>query len=243
MVVDAVEGDTTEEDTADSEPAATIIESTLEDLDATWNLYTNLTLGFEIKVPKQMGLFNGDCYFNEEQGSYRPKFGIVDTAIFEDGNSTFLVYSQFADLQGEEVTTFEDGGQRSDFSECVIVSTTLDMVKNEEIMLQWWEIKVTEVADEAALLDLVKAEYGSGCELSEMATTDQDGTYDLDIVRDGKHFTESTCPVNYGVVIRYAPELGKVAIWNTGQAAVFVADETYSIYHDLEARNSFRFLP
>jgi hypothetical protein len=235
--------DTIVEDTPEEVPEMLVVESTLEDLDATWNLYTNLTLGYEILVPKQMALFNGDCTYNEVQGSYRPKFGMVNTAIFEDGNSTFLSYAQYADLQGEKVNTFEDGGQRSDFSECVTVSTTLEMIKNEEILLQWWEIKVTEVADETALLDLMKAQYGSGCELSEMAATDQEGTYDLDIVRDGKHFTESTCPVNFGVEIRYAPELGKVAIWNTGQAWTFVADETYSVIHDPEMSDSFRFLP
>jgi hypothetical protein len=236
--------DTIVEDPLEEIPEILVVESTLEDLDATWNLYTNLTLGYEIKVPKEMALFNGDCTYNESQESYRPKFGIVDTAIFEDGNITYLTFSHYAELQGAQVTEFEDGGQRTNFSECATVSNTLSMVTSpEQLFKQMWAIKVSDVADEAALLDLIKTQYGSGCELSEMAATLQENTYDLHIVRDGKHFTESSCPVNFGVEIRYAPELQRVAIWETGQAWTFVANETYSIIYDPEMADSFRFIP
>jgi hypothetical protein len=218
-------------------------DSTLAPRGEGWSLYTNQEMGFSIMLPQEMILTFGGCTFNEEQDSYRPAYASVPTVVFEHDDTVYLTFSRRAELRGLSLTELPTGGHRHDFSECVTVTNTLDMVLDpQQPYKQMWAIQVAAVEDEDALARFIQDRYGSGCAVGELATTGQEGVFDVRIEGDGKHFTESTCPINYATVVRYDTLGNQVAAWDLGQAYTFVADPEYQTVHDQAMVDSFQFL-
>jgi len=216
---------------------------TLVALDDEMYLYTNPDLGFSIEMPQQMALPFGRCVFNSEQDSYRPAFADVPTAVFEQGDTVYLTFAYYGELQGPTQTELEDGGRRQDYSGCVPVSNTLDLVLDPDSHYkQHWAVQVVSVRDETELESFIQDRYGTGCAVGEMQAATQEGVYDVVIAGDGKHFTESTCPINFRTVVKYDATRHKVAAWDLGQANTFAADWDYQIIYDHDMVDSFRFV-
>lgn len=217
--------------------------SALAPVDETWNLYTNYKLGFAIILPRDITLFFGGCTFNEEQNSYRPAYASVPTTIFEHGDTAYLTFSHYAELQGLSLTELPNGGTRHDFSACATVTNTLDLVLDPDSHYkQMWAIQVVSIEDEAELTQFIQNRYGAGCAVGEMKATEQEGVYDVTIQGDGRHFTESTCPINYATVVKYDAIRQKVAAWDLGQAVTFAEDPGNLVTYDQQMVQSFRFI-
>ena len=214
-------------------------------LDETWNQYTNYRMGFSIKVPKTMASLYGSCKWNEENRdhSYRPELSYVPVSIFEDGDRTYIAGEYYHELTGETKETSADGGTRTFFSECQAITNNLGLLRDPENHYQTkWEIVATEVHDDDELDSFIKSRYGSGCSLGEKVASGQDGVYDVRIQGDGKDLSETLCPLNYATVVKYYPKGNKVIAWDLGQAPTFGADVSYSVIHDQEMVERFRFL-
>ena len=215
-------------------------------LDEIWLQHTNYQLGFSIKYPRAMMYFFGSCKWNEDgdHSSYRPEMSFVPVKVFEDGNTVYIANEYFHELTGETKETNADGGTRTFFSECRAVTNNLELLRDpENYYHQMWKIVVQDVHNDEELDGFLKSRYGSGCSLDEKVPSEQqEGVYDVHILGDGKHFSESTCPINYGTVVKYYPEGHKVIAWDTGQAYTFVGDKEYTKIYDGEMRDSFRFI-
>jgi len=213
-------------------------------LDETWFNYTNYELGFSINFPRTKIHFMGSCKWNEENGdhSYRPEPSHVPVSIFEDVDTVYITSEYRHELGGETRETSADGGTRIFFSECLAVPNSLELLRDPEYYQEKWEIVARDVHDDEELDAFLKARYGSGCSLGEKVASGQEGVYDVTIQGDGKHFSESQCPLNYGTVVKYYPEGNKVIAWDTGQSYHFSADVNNLVTYDQEMIDSFRFL-
>ena len=212
--------------------------SGITSLDETWNLYSDYRLGFTIKFPKEVATFRGSCYWNEEQGSYRPKMALVPVKIFEGTDAVYIAREHYFELAGERVEE-----NKSYYDECNQVTNSLDLLRDPERFQEpFWKLVAQEIHDEGELDSFIKARYGSGCSLGEQVASAQEGVYDVGILGDGKDLEETECPLNGGTVVKYFPGGGKVIAWNTGQAGTFQADVNYPVFHDLEMIESFNFL-
>jgi hypothetical protein len=214
-------------------------------LDETWSQYTDHRLGFSIQVPHMMVSPYGSCKWVEENGShsYQPEPSYVPVKVFEDGDTTYIAGEYYYELTGETKETSADGTTRTFFSECQVVTNSLELLRNPENHYQTkWEIVVREVRDDDELDAFIKSRYGSGCSLGERIVSGQDGVYDVRIQGDGKGLSETRCPLNYATVVKYYPAGDKVIAWNLGQGPTFVADVAYPVTYDREMVDSFRFL-
>lgn len=220
-------------------------DSEITSLDETWNLYTSNGQGFSIKFPKTMATYQGSCTWNEEQGSYRPQIAIVPVKIFEGSDAVYIAPETYCELAGERTETTASGGTRSFFDSCNQVTNSLELLQDPENLYassQMWKLVVREIHDDAELDAFLKERYGSGCSLGEEEPLAQDGVYRVRIQGDGKSMEETQCLLNYRTVVEYYPAGKKVVAWDMGQAATFPADVNYSVIHDQEMVDSFRFL-
>jgi hypothetical protein len=207
-------------------------------LDETWNQYTNYELGFSIKFPKEMAAHRGSCYWNEEQGSYRPEMAFLPVQIFEDADAVYIAPEHYFDLAGERVEE-----NKSYYDECNQITNSLELLRDHEIpMVPFWKLVTQEVRDEGELEGFIKARYFSGCSLGEQVASAQEGVFDVKILGDGKDLAVSQCPMNYGYVVKYFPSGGRVIAWNTGQAYTFLSAVDRGGGYDFEMIESFRFL-
>jgi len=215
-------------------------------LDEIWLQYTNYQLGFSIKYPRAVMYFYGSCKWNEEHGdhSYRPELSFVPVKVFEDGNTVYIANEYYHELTGETKETDARGGTRTFYSDCRAVTNNLELLRDPENRYhQMWKIVVQDVYNDEELDSFLKSRYGAGCNLGEkIASAQQEGVYDVHILGDGKDWSESACPINYGYIVKYYPEGNKVIAWNTGQAYTFVGDKEYTKIYDDEMRDSFRFI-
>jgi formylglycine-generating enzyme required for sulfatase activity len=210
-------------------------------LDETWNQYINYQLGFSIKFPKTMVSFLGSCKWNKEGGdhSYRPDPAFVPVKIFEDAGSAYITAEYYHKLAGE--TTDVSGG-RHFFAECNQVTNSLALLQDPNKPHEMWKFVGQDVQDDAELDAFIKTHYGAGCSLGEKTPSAQEGVYDVSILGDGKDLEETTCPLNFWHIVKYAPSAHKVIAWNPGQAYTFAAALDYSVVHDHDMVESFHFL-
>ena len=162
--------------------------------------------------------------------------------IFEDENTIYITSEYHHELSGETRETDADGGTRIFFSECLAVSNSLELLRDPDYYQEMWQIVVKDIHDDQDLEAFLKSRYGSSCSLGEKVSSTQEGVYDVKIQGDGKDLSETSCPLNYGTVVKYYPEGNKVIAWDTGQAYTFSADVTNSVTYDQEMVDSFRFL-
>jgi hypothetical protein len=214
-------------------------------VDETWDRYINHQVGFSIKIPRTLVSPYGSCAWVEGSGdgSYRPELSYVPVAVFEDGQTTYIAGAYYHELSGVTKKTSAAGGTRTFFSECQAVTNNLDLLRDSENPYQTrWKIVAEQVRNDAELEAFIKARYGSGCSLGEKAGSSQDGVYDVRVEGDGKDLSETKCPLNYRTVVKYYPAGNKVIAWDLGQAVTFAATLDYSVTHDQEMVESFRFL-
>jgi hypothetical protein len=215
-----------------------IWDSEISALDDTWNLYTSKGQGFSIKFPKTMATFRGACTWNAEQGSYRPQTAIVPVKVFEDSDAVYIASEHYFELAEERI---EDN--RAYYDACNQITNSLELLRDPDRFQEpFWKLVVREVHDDAELDGFLKDRYGSGCSVGDKEPTGQDGVYRVRIQGDGKAMEETQCLLNYRTVVMYYPAGQKVVAWDTGQAPTFPADVDYSVIHDQEMVDSFRFV-
>lgn len=210
-------------------------DSSLTSIDQTWNLYTNHKYGFSINVPKKMFHGSGSkCEWKTD--SYRPKGGIVPVKIFE-GENIYISSEYFYELTGES--------ERNDihyYSRCDKVNNSFSYLRDDKYFQQQsWEFVIKNISSDSELENFIKERYGSGCKLSSKNPSSQSGIFDVSIQGDGKDLEETKCRLNYMTVLKYYPAKNKAVSWHLGQAATFVADESYQNVYDQEMVDSFKF--
>lgn len=222
----------------------TAAQSEITDIDGTWLRYTNHELGFSIDYPRSMINFLGSCKWNEENGdhSYRPDPTLVPAKIFEDGDTVYIGSEYFYVLGGETRGTSAEESGRSFFSECSRVDNSLELLRNPDHYQQMWEIETRDIHSDEELEQFLKDRYGPSCSLGEKVPSPQQGVYDVKILGDGKDLETTECPLNFGTVVKYYPDGGKVVAWNIGQAVTFTPDISNSKAYDPIMVESFRFL-
>lgn len=197
----------------------------------TMQLYVNQKDGYRLTIPKTA--YNAtSCAQVIDNGSpkYTYTYGQVAVNTFEDSDFTAIDYEY----------TFPLG------SPCQKVTTSLATIKNEiQAGGKTWVITVASVANDAALDQFIKKQYGNGCSVGDKYASNQAGVFDVAIKGDGKNLGESECPVNYVTVIKYYPAKKKVAQWDLGQGITFAAEDLTSkrdaIAYDSDMADSFLF--
>ena len=203
-------------------------------MNETWNLYLNEVQGFAIKFPKTAYYSFGGCEFKEDENSYRPVPGTLPVTAITDGNTIYIGNETYYDLTGE---TRRDN--RSFYSGCEEKTSTLANMDN--FNQSFWEIKVTEITNDAELLEYIRENYGEGCSIGEKSATTNPSVFDVAIKGDGLGLAETKCPINFAYEMKYNTELNKLANWNRGQACYFYK-EGYSECYDQEMTDSFEFI-
>ncbi len=211
----------------------------LSSIDNTWNKYTNPTLGFSLKVLKNMIEPYGQCNYVNTSGdhSYRPRPTSVPVKIFETTDNVYIASEFFYKLTGE---TKENG--KSFFSGCDKVTNTAVIVADRQNYFSpAWRIVIKNITNDAELTQFLKDRYGQGCSLGEKKPTSQSGVFNIVIKGDGKDLSETQCPINFATAVKYYPAKQKVAAWDLGQACTFTTDPNYQTCSDQEIADSFNF--
>ena len=244
------ERETQQSDNKTQEPTKTTTstsakkESTLVSIDDTWNQYTNYSLGFSIKVPKEMVHIYGACQWNEEQQSYRPEEKAEPVKIFEDlANKTVYISSEYYyKLSGKT-----ERDERDYFSGCDKVTNSLSLLQEKDNTNErFWAIKIPDITSTAELEKFIKTEFYSDCVIGEQKPSSQEGVFDVGIEGEGESDPSNpSCFINGVVVLKYYPQKNIAALWGQGQAFTFylgkLGTDNEQIFDD-EMAKSFKFL-
>lgn len=207
-------------------------------IDAAWNKYTNHTLGFSLKVPKQVMHTNGaSCKWSTDKGdhSYRPVSAMVPVKIFEDGNNVYISTEYFYKMSGETKENYQ-----TYYSKCDKVVNSAELMKPVDNYPNiGWKFLVRPVKNDAELEVFIKDHYGSGCSLGAKKASKQDGVFDVSIKGDGLDLDTTKCPLNYDTRLKYDPAKGKLISWDLGQAYTYWGEK--DVYYDGEMVDSFKF--
>lgn len=213
--------------------------NTRTSIDSVWDLYTNNTLGFSIKIPKNFYHASGACQWNDAEKSYRPKVGLVPSSVFELPDSVYISSKDFYELGGE---TNKDGV--SYFSQCTKVENTLAKLQDKNYFQeQDWKIIRGNILSEEGLVGFIKDNYGQTCKVGAKKPTSQPDVFDvsIDMGGAGPGAPEANgCFINYAYAIKYSPSRKKAFTWVLGQATQFAKSATWDSY-DTEMADSFKF--
>jgi len=173
-------------------------------------------------------------YRNEE-------FGFIISYPKENRDGTRIV----------AVETLNDGNvvyiiPNDDYREKISDTTRSQKSDIEKTLGIPWAIIVRTVDSDKGLESFIRERYGSECKLGEMKPSAQTGVYDVSIKPSSDELGIG-CFINWISVIKYSPQLHKVAAWDIGQDANFyrISGEPareQGIGVDLQIANSFRFL-
>jgi len=206
-------------------------QSTLEEIDNIWNLYTNRKFGFSIKIPKKSDYWVGGCTW--EAGGNSPgkeKFS-ASVGVNEDENSVYISHeymSMYTRKNNEDGTV--------DVS-CKIVPTTLEELKKQR---QTYQILVGYAENDQDLESFIQSRFGDACGVGEKTITDKEGVLNVRVKMDGDSPATSKCFVNYVYRIRYDTNSNKVYTWDIGQEVTFQDDNYPELQNEMD--ESFRVL-
>ncbi|EKE14161.1 MAG: hypothetical protein ACD_12C00650G0001 [uncultured bacterium] len=210
-----------------------VTESEIKSIDDTWNLYTNYQLGFSIKFPKRLSDMFASCEWKTD--SYRPQFGMLPTAIFEDNPNGVVYFTSeyFSELTGETVR----GGIHY-FSGCGKVTNSLAVMNsNQRWSISNWKIEILDVANDVEVEQFIKTRYGASCTVKTKNPASQSGVYDVTIQQTPP---DEGCFIGGMITIKYYADKHVMAHWVRGQSYSFM-DLNNNEYDD-EMENSFLFL-
>lgn len=228
------------------QPTPTIEAVKISSIDQIWNLYTNSTLGYSIKIPKTSMAYAGKCaYIEKNDHSFRVFDDLVPVVVLEASNGVYISNEYFFEPSG---VTKENG--TSYFSACdktLISSTLLDERRIQVGSIRKptpsnWLIQTKTVNNEDELLSFVKEKYGQGCKLGPQKLN-ENGVIDVEIATDLKLKTleNSTCPINYKYALKYSSEKKLAATWGIGQEIIFSGPNHKPAYDQIMI-DSFKFL-
>jgi hypothetical protein len=199
-------------------------------IDNTWNLYTNYDNGFSIKVPKVAAEYGGKCVDGKMDVE------TVPVKIFKDTLGAYITFEYFyeypTDNNCQKITnSFSIIDQRANLWKT--------NPQNHLFVPSNWHIVTAKVENDSELENFIKVNWGSGCKLGEK-TLNSSGVYDVKVQGDGLDLSETKCPINFVLALKYSSELKKVATWGVGQSVVFSANNFQTTY-DQEIIGSFKF--
>jgi len=210
----------------------------LIDLGENWRKYTNPTLGFSMKIPKQVISYYGLCQYSTKDGdhSYRLQQSLMPVVNFEGENKVYLVGEYYYKLTGEK-----DENSRLYFSGCEKITNSLALASDQNNMrTPYWMITIASAANDLELDKYIKQRYGEGCNLGEKKPSNQAGVFTVSIKGDGLDMEKTKCPINYMTEVLYYPKIGKIANWDLGQSCSFAYPAGQNCL-DTEMRDSFLF--
>ncbi|MEI6478141.1 MAG: hypothetical protein WCO52_04100 [bacterium] len=198
----------------------------LVSVDDTWNLYTNQSWQFSVKLPKQaMAL---DC-FKGSSGAYwlageRP----APLQVFEGTGTIYVASSNYSVLSAGD-------------SQCGSQPTTLASLEDAKSnAVHLLDLGRAPVASDSELSAFIKKQYGTGCHFTKKPSA-QNGAFTILLVGDGKPEEVSQCYVDSDHAINYSPARQEVIYWERGQEAVLTGADGSTTY-DQHMADSFRFL-
>ena len=121
----------------------------------------------------------------------------------------------------------------------LIMGAGPDDIQNNKV--KNWKIVVANVPTTQDLLNFIQEQYYDGCGISEIKPSKVDGISDVILATTGPDAADSiSCFINYGYVIKYSADKGKVASWSLGQDATFFDANLTPI--DSKIVDNFRFM-
>ena len=190
------------------------IVSIVESIDDSWYKHEDLQHKYSLMIPKTVTLY--DCESEKKEVEFR---AITDGEKAYFGPNTLYEYS-------------ESGCQEKD----VLKMSVSDLAG----AYPSWHLVVGDVKNDEEVSEFLKGIYGQGCGNWELGEEVQSGTYSISIETTGpEEPEESLCFLNWVLVVRYSPDLGKIATWSIGQDANFYSADGTSL--DLEMAGSFTF--
>jgi hypothetical protein len=199
-------------------------------------VYTDDSLGFSFKYPKELNLVSGKCVQSPSDNSYTLGNALVPLKVVKQNNHYSLVANYIYELGGEIKIT---GGKRT--------GTTCKKVVGESNEGQsgypGFGPDVKEISSNAELEDFIQAYYGDGCKLGEKRLTEEDGVYSATIEPVKKDPVESKCFVNYMYKIKYDSVNNEAFSWKLGQACNYWVEDSNGKMNcfDMEIVDSFKF--
>ena len=175
--------------TITTQPTPNKQESTLTESDSNYNLYTNYKFGFSLIVSKFL-TNQIDCGDKN-----------LPITFFENGDTIYLASKSFYTPNS-----------------CQKNTTTWEDFKSTNYSLSRLKIYAANVKDDSSLENYLKSKYGSGCKLGQKTQSPTADIYNVKILGDGKDLSESDCPINFMVDVKYNPTKSTVVIFELGQA-------------------------
>jgi hypothetical protein len=205
-------------------------------INSEWNLYTNPSLGFSIRIPKKGMNINGECSIGKDanSGYFESKEAMVPITTYEKKDSVYIAYANKAVLGNET----EISGKYYYFG-CEMQPNSLALLGKEA---HSWQINVKEVYNDEELLTFIKEKYGNGCGLGNKEQIEDSTTYRVTIEGDEKDLATTECPLNYVYKLYFSPKLHKAATYSLGQASSFYKSLDDGSSYDKEMDESFQFI-
>lgn len=191
--------------------------STVQEIDASWNEYTNYDLGFSLRIPKISYRFLGFDRSMERTA--------IPIKVIEDPESD--------DVYVTDEWTIDREGKK-------IKNVTLEDLRNQNPVS--WKIMLQNVAGEEDIRAFIKKRYYSGCDLLKITQSKEvEGLFDVETTWSSPDTSEQDyCFINWRTVNKYSPERHLIASWDMGQDVNFMGSNQEA-YDDAMVA-SFRFL-
>ncbi len=200
--------------------------------DDSLNPYKNERLGFSIGLPKFIDTIDFD--------SFEGKKIKTPVAAYEDpqSNSVFIAPTHYYE------TGYNEFYSGQNISSKFLKTDLSALLNNYPIFV--WKIEIKNISQNE-INSLVKEKIGPDCKFAGLKSTSVDGLYDVTFEVEPLSVVLPDEPDwrcgNSSFVIKYAPQINKIAFWHLGQESHYsVGDNQSYKAFDLEMVESFRFI-
>lgn len=201
--------------------------SEIVSIDTTWNKYINYTLGFSIKIPKNVSIITCKTGKTVEES----EFASVPVKIFEKG-SKFYIGPEYC-----YASLSSSGGK------CQKISNSISLIENQEnpcSTIDYVEVLSLSAKTDQDIDTFIKEKMGKGCSFVSKKLSSQSGVYDIEWIGDGKSLDETECLPVAPDYVKYYPSENKIMFGEIGQHDCNLGSAAGGCY-DEELINSFLF--
>ena len=214
-------------------PDTSIVTSKVKNIDSTWNVLHNSRMGFDIKIPKLV-LGPSRCLASSTSAS-QAEWGLTPLSFWE--NEATLLLSTPQKFQG---TVPYDGKGRS-INNCALIPNSLESwASAKPAHTPAWLIETTRIQKEDELLPIIHQNMGFGCYIKNTHPARQTGVVDIEIAKDPKAESGTTCDLSTPMYMKYAEKKEKVVYWTTTATPTFLTKDGKS--YDTEMADSLQFI-